>query len=308
MPQTKTKPTTTSPTVSPSLAPDPLVDPLEAPVIPEAPVLTKSKPTLTQQAHDLLDRSESQGGHGRKEHDGNSHAYMDGRGKKVATSFMSTYDQDKSFGTFMNAGGGGVYNNTKKQPQRKIKNGKNKGKMIPSNDVHSGDAGQGKYRTAPLARVSEKQSDGSYEHYNAKVKGGFAKFIHESGSTRAQTFFPNDYEKLERPLPGGQVPTSKVKGDSIEDVQSKLRPTNTVEKSGLGPVGKVVDKPPEVEEPVEEAPVQEAPVEQEAVAPKKGPVPAKPNREKAGWPSMSKNQKKAFRRKEKRWEQRYNQG
>jgi len=281
--QTTTKKKTAIPP-APSLAPkDNLVDPL----------LSTGSDRMHRAAHSILERSEVEGGHARAEHDGNDHSYLDGRGKPVATSFMSTYDQDKSFRTFMDNGGGASYLGTKKKKAHKVKKGVNKGKMMAS-DIHDGDAGQGQYRTAPLARVSERQADGSYEHFNAKVKGGFAKFTKENGKTRAQTFFPNDYEKLERPLPGGQVPTTSVQGDSIDDVKKKLRPTNTVEKTGIGEeeLGRVVE-PPTVQAPTEEA--STAP---EASAPPK-PVPNKP------LDQMSKSGRKRFRKKLRAWESQY---
>lgn len=264
-----------------SSAADSLSDGLSDSLIPPAPAMAPRQRTLPEQAHGVLEKSEALGGHARKEHDGNDHAYLDGRGKKVATSFMSTYDQDKSFASFMQAGAGSTYLGTKNQPTKTVKKGKNKGKVIPANDIHDGDASYETERkakgwgTTPLARVSEQQSDGSYKHYNAKVKGGFAKFIHEGGQTRAQTFFPNDYEKLEQPLPGGDVPDSVVQGDTIEDVKGQLRKTTTDERHGDA-VGKVV-----------EAPKAQA---------KRSVPPGKP----ANWHEMSKTQKRRWNKKNRK--------
>lgn len=297
-PKTKTKvqpkPKQQAPTQQ--TAPSPTVDPLTDPLIPPAPDPSGLvKPTLVDRSHGLLEQSESLGGHARAEHDGKGFGYLDGRGKKVATTFMSTYDQDKSFGAFMNGGAGSVFNNTKNVPAKTIKKGKNKGKVIPSNDIYQGDAsGKGTFRTAPLARVSEEQPDGSHRHFNAKVKRGFAKFIHEGGKTRAQTFFPDQYEELEQPLPGGQVPTTRVKGNSIEDVRGKLRPTTTDERHG-DPVGKVVERP--VETPEVTAPV-------ESSTPETGVIPPRPERP-SNWSTMNKNQRRNWNRKLKKWEDRY---
>ena len=228
MPETKTKKPPSSPPKS---------------TIPPAPDPLKAHASFgrrkANQAHSFLERSETEGGHARGMHSGLSSSDLDSRGKKVATSFLSDYDQDKSMAHLMVAGGGaGKFSQVASKPG----GGYSAGTM-------TGDASGSHYRTAPLARVSEEQPDGSHKHFNAKVKKGFAKFTRQGGSTRAQTFFPSEYEPLPVPLPGGQVPTDQVKGDSIEDVKGKLRKTDTVEKYGGPDVGKVVEPSPASSEP-----------------------------------------------------------
>ena len=232
-------------------APKSVAPPVSA--VPKAPPAPSAAPaTAIQQAHTLLEASEGRGGasgtanskknppaHSRAEHTDRSGAELESRGKAKDGAFFSPYDQDKALAGVLANGGA-----SDRQAAR------SSGGETAERSV-SGPASK-PWQTAPLTREVRQQPDGSYEHYNAKVNKATTKFSKDngmSGGTRVQTIFGSDSTPLEKPLPGGDVPTSALRLDSITDA-SQLRKTDTVVKDETAK-GKVVATPPKTTTPEE---------------------------------------------------------
>jgi hypothetical protein len=176
---------------------------------------------------------------------------------------MTPYDQNKALAMMLGTSDGQAAQNTAKtQKGEVVETDMPKPKSKP-------------WMTSPLVREVRKNTDGTYEHYNAKVNKATAKFSKDTGmaeGTRVQTLYGSDVTPLEKPLPGGTAPKDRVRLDSITDT-GKLRPTDTVVKGSVASdtigsndetlkvgedgltarpaLGKVVD-PPKVHTPVGE--------------------------------------------------------
>lgn len=227
--------------------------------VPKAPPAPSASPaTPSAQAHSLLDRSEGRGGpsgtstsvknppaHARAEHTGRKGAALESRGKDHDGAFFTPYDQDKALASAL--ANGGAADQTAARSTKGV---------INEHDVN---APAGKpWQTAPLVREVEKQPDGSYEHFNAKVNKATAKFSKDTGmaeGSRVQTIYGSDTTRLEKPLPGGDLPASPVRLDGPTDT-GKLRKTDTVVKDSSA-TGKVVPTPPKASAP--EAPSSAGP-------------------------------------------------
>ena len=227
----------------PALAPPSVVH--KAPPVPSA-----SPATPVAQAHSLLDRSEGRAGpsgasasaknppaHARAEHTGRTGAALESRGKDHDGAFFSPYDQDKALASAL--ANGGAADQTAARSTKGVVN---------EHDVSAPAAKP--WQTAPLVREVEKQPDGSYEHFNAKVNKATAKFSKDTGmaeGSRVQTLYGSDVTRLEKPLPGGTAPATPVSLSGITDT-GKLRKTNTVVKDSSA-TGKVVDAPKKASTP-----------------------------------------------------------
>jgi hypothetical protein len=272
--QTTPKPST-SPTVAPKSAQT--IQPSPIPKPPPLPQLVDPITKRIQSMGDYLDRSEGRAGpsgtstssknpqaHARAEHSGRTGAQLESRGKEVDGAFMTPYDQNKALAMMLGTTAG-----HNAQQSAKTKKGEVVETGMPKPTAKP-------WMTSPLVRQVKKNTDGSYEHYNAKVNKSTAKFSKDTGMTegaRVQTLYGSDVTPLEKPLPGGTAPKDRVKLDSITDI-GKLRKTTTEVKGSvasdtigsnyetLAPsedgltarptLGKVVD-PPKVHEPVGES-------------------------------------------------------
>lgn len=285
--QTKTSPPPTLVSNSDKKEDLPVVE--EPPmVIPDAPLLSSfdQDPLKNNRAHRLLDWSEGRGpnkakAHPRSMHSGLTDTQLDNRGKRVTTSFLSDYDQDKALSMVMSVNGAGVFNQVGKGKSGGFGN-VNSTVWDSKSDKPGGKSKSG-HRTAPLTRVSERQHDGSYEHFNAKVTDTFSKFSKDGpNSSRVQTLYPSGYERLPAPDNPAQMP-DHVSLDSITDT-GKLRHVDPVVQEHFE-LGKVVEKAPEEDGLVEEV-VGETENEEEqqvVVAPKnedKAPAKKPQNRKR----------------------------
>jgi len=267
-------PVTKSPTV-----PQQNAQVLQPPSIPKAPPLpTSTDPVMgrIKAMGGYLDRSEGRAGpsgtstsvknppaHARAEHSGRTGPQLESRGKDKDGAFMTPYDQNKALAMMLGTSDGQAAQNTAKtQKGEVVETDMPKPKSKP-------------WMTSPLVREVRKNTDGTYEHYNAKVNKATAKFSKDTGmaeGTRVQTLYGSDVTPLEKPLPGGTAPKDRVRLDSITDT-GKLRPTDTVVKGSVASdtigsndetlkvgedgltarpaLGKVVD-PPKVHTPVGE--------------------------------------------------------
>ncbi len=234
--------------------------------IPTAPTLALAQqdPLYLERAGTMLDWSEGRGpkrarAHARSHHVGLSDGDLDARGKPVATSFKSKYDQDKAYATMYGTGqDNNAYNQATTNPR---------GAVYSDHDIWGkkedakGNKNKGGFRTAPLARVAEQQSDGSYEHFNAKVTGAFLKYSKDGTDARVQTLYPNQYQKLEKP----DNPATMPQHVSLNDLHDtgKLRHVEPEVKDSSAK-GRVIEAPPPSEQ---EALVEVAPDEEVALAP-----------------------------------------
>ena len=221
--------------------------------VPKAPPAPSAAPaTATDQAHSLLDRSEGRAGpsgtstsaknppaHARAEHTGRSGAALESRGKDHDGAFFTPYDHDKALASVLANGGA-----ADQLAARSTKG------VVNEHPVSAPSAKP--WQTAPLVREVEKQADGTYEHFNAKVNKATTKFSKDTGmaeGSRVQTIYGSDTTRLEKPLPGGQVPATTVRLDSPTDT-GKLRKTDTVVKDESAK-GKVVEAPAKTTTPEE---------------------------------------------------------
>ncbi len=225
----------------PSTKPSPTVSPqnaqtLQPPPIPKAPPMPGLSPVQQQisDAHSLLERSEGRSGtngvikpygaHARKEHVGRSGSELESRNKQNDGAFLNTYEQDKALAMMMNTKKGKSTWNQSNVPQGKFDANLPMKKLSP-------------HMTAPITRQVRKKNDGTYEHFNAKVTGLAGKFTKDTGmkeGRRVQTLFGMQSTPLPKPLPGGQLPTSKVSLDGIKEGNIKsLRPTETQVKGSM---------------------------------------------------------------------------
>jgi hypothetical protein len=219
--------------------------------VPKAPAPPSASPaTPIAQAHSLLDRSEGRAGpsgasasaknppaHARAEHTGRKGAALESRGKDNDGAFFTPYDQDKALASAL--ANGGAADQTAARSTKGVVN---------EHDVSAPAAKP--WQTAPLVREVEKQPDGTYEHFNAKVNKATTKFSKDTGmaeGSRVQTIYGSDTTRLEKPLPGGSAPATPVSLSSISDT-GKLRKTDTVVKDSSA-TGKVVDAPKKASTP-----------------------------------------------------------
>lgn len=272
----------------------------QQPKLPPDPTLVEnlgSWPELLSSAGDLLDRSEGRAGddgvsgkwgaHARKEHVGRKGDELESRGKFKDGAYLNDYEQNKSMAMALATQHGqstwdksnhsaGEFS-TFAQP-----------KLTP-------------WMTQPIVRNVERtgfDSNGKpiYEHYNAKVHEASGKFTKDTGMNegrRVQTLFGTGVERLPKPLPGGQVPTSKVSIDSISSGSSdstsgvdsssiassvngqKLRKTNSPYKDPNAKLGVSSDTPQDVtpsNEPQTTPPVEHQPVGESTNAPSSPPI------------------------------------
>lgn len=272
----------------------------QQPKLPPDPTLVQnlgSWPELLSSAGDLLDRSEGRAGddgvsgkwgaHARKEHVGRKGDELESRGKFKDGAYLNDYEQNKSMAMALATQHGqstwdksnhsaGEFS-TFAQP-----------KLTP-------------WMTQPIVRNVERtgfDSSGKpiYEHYNAKVHEASGKFTKDTGMNegrRVQTLFGTGVERLPKPLPGGQVPTSKVSIDSISSGSSdstsgvdsssiassvngqKLRKTNSPYKDPNAKLGVSSDTPQDLipsNEPQTTPPVEHQPVGESTNAPSPTPI------------------------------------
>lgn len=217
---------------------------VKKPFVPKPPPDPTLAPNLApwqdqlSYAGDLLGRSEGRSGvdgvtgkwgaHARKEHVGRKGDELESRGKFKDGAYLNEYEQNKSMAMALaTQHGQSVW-----------------GKSGHANGEFSSFA-QPKltpWMTQPIVRNAQKigqDENGKpiYDHYNAKVNEASGKFTQDTGMNegrRVQTLFGTGVERLPKPLPGGQLPTSKVSLSGINEGNLQdLRPTTTQVKGSM---------------------------------------------------------------------------
>jgi hypothetical protein len=227
-----TSSTTSSPTVSPQNAQT--IQPSPVPKAPPRPGLSPVQQQISN-AHSLLERSEGRSGtngvdpnapgaHARHEHVGRKGSELESRDKQNDGAFLNNYEQDKALAMTLNTTKGKNTWSQSNVSQGKFDNSLPLSKLSP-------------HMTAPITRQVRKKNDGTYEHFNAKVTGLAGKFTKDTGmkeGRRVQTLFGMQSTPLPKPLPGGQLPTTKVSLNGINEGNlNDLRKTTTQVKGSM---------------------------------------------------------------------------
>lgn len=179
--------------------------------IPKAPPMPKpSTSTTNSSARGFLNKSDTQGGHNSL-HVGQTANQLTARNKSTATSFLGKADQNMAARSTMNSTGA---QNTRNQ----VANGKMNNKQAVTVPQSGG-------RLSPIAKVAIKDpKTGKTDTFNAKVTSSTMVLKKGPQGVRAQTTFAETGTRLPKPLPGGQVPNSKVAIGAIgPGAQGQLR-------------------------------------------------------------------------------------
>jgi hypothetical protein len=146
----------------------------------------------------MLDRVEGvRGAHSRSEHVGKTASQLQARNKAQATTFLSKHDQNKAVAN-MNTPGAV----TRKDPGALLVQGK-------------------MGRTAAIGRVTQKNPNGTFTTFNAKITE--TTVAHQKNGT-VHSAYPSGGIPLPKPAPGPSLkPTTKANVTSIATGASQLR-------------------------------------------------------------------------------------
>lgn len=198
---------------------------------PKAPPRpTPSNSPTNKSAGEFLDKSDQQGAHNRSKHVGQTAQQLKGRNIPTATTFLGKSDQNMAARSTMSSPS---FSQTKGQ----VAVGKNNNKKAITVPQSGG-------RLSPIAKVAVKDPvTGKTDVFNAKVTSTTTVLKKGPQGVRTQTSYPVTGTVLPKPLPGGQVPTSKVTIGAIgPGAQGQLRKVgapapkgpNLATDSGLG--------------------------------------------------------------------------
>lgn len=192
------------------------------PVIPKAPT-GGPKPNPTVNSGKMIDDGEKAGGHARDRHVGKSDSYLAGRGKGVATSYLTKSDQNKAVTEMLGT----------KDLQKKM----NKLGTKPNNTTSASDqptpigkGGPTWNKTAPITRVVK---DG--QAFNAKATQNKVELLKTGGKVNIHSAFATTpkggFTPLEKPASGPNLkPTTKanvsMKDGAVTGLRSVPKPTD----------------------------------------------------------------------------------
>lgn len=185
------------------------------PVVPAAPRAPRQPaPSKIQAANTKLNASDAAGAHNRSMHAGMSGAGLTARNKPTATTYLTKHDQNKAAASMMNSKAFTTANNAASRGPR------NNNKAF-TGGIDNKAIGA---RTATIARVAQKQADGTTKVFNAKVTQNTMVVKKGAAGNRVQTTYPSGFTPLPKPAAGPSLkPTTKANVNSIAGGAAGLR-------------------------------------------------------------------------------------